>query len=102
VSPRWGLNEIIALRFYKYFAPLGLLGFTYYLQIHHNAPIKKRINTCKTSIYAFFFCERDSSGTTEARNGEAMSAKVMERIARREARTAPKRLAQRILLRKIQ
>jgi hypothetical protein len=24
VSPRWGSNRIIALRFYKYFAPLGL------------------------------------------------------------------------------
>ena len=33
---------------------------------------------------ACVLCERDSSGTTKARNGEAVSAKVMERIARRK------------------
>ena len=37
-------------------------------------------------------CERDSSGTTEARS--ETSAKVMERIARREPPKAAKRLAQ--------
>jgi hypothetical protein len=31
VSPRWGSNRIIALRFYKYVAPLGLKNSSFFI-----------------------------------------------------------------------
>jgi hypothetical protein len=39
------------------------------------------------------FCERDSSGTTEAVSAKRETAKVMERIARRERGQSPREAA---------
>jgi hypothetical protein len=72
LSPRWGSMWIVALRFYKYVAPLGL-KYTFLIAWASPTP-----------------SERDSSGTTRQRE----AWRVMERIARREPPKAAKRLAQ--------
>jgi hypothetical protein len=69
VSPRWGSMGIVALRFYKYFAPLELKSQLIFYKKYNNL----RRDTKRRS-------ERDSSGTTK----RMKCAKVMERIARRE------------------
>jgi hypothetical protein len=120
VSPRWGSIEIIALRFYKYFAPLGLKSQLIFYKKYNNLRRDTIVGSgIKYQILAYLLlearsadtsgrspgrtrgatCERDSSGTTEptkceARGGEGDGADSPTRGAPTSAEGTPWKCAE--------